>query len=56
MSTSKHIYNYGTEDERVVILNHGSSEVQIVYDSNPQKVEQTNLQKWLQRAKDEDDL
>lgn len=33
MSTSKHIYGDG-EYRRVVILNHGSSETQVLYDSD----------------------
>jgi len=34
MSTSKHIYNYGSEYQRVVILNHGGSETTVLYDSD----------------------
>jgi len=37
MSTSKHIYNYGSEYQRVVILNHGGSETTVLYDSDETK-------------------
>ena len=62
MSTSKHIYNYG-DRERVIIVNHGASESMVIYDSedeltdwSPKSQKQTNLERWLKKAKSNDDL
>ena len=34
MSTSKHIYDSDSEYPHIIIINHGSSESQVIYDSD----------------------
>ena len=56
MSTSKHIYDYGSEYQRVVILNHGSNETTVLYDSDeaehpPLRRKQRNS--WYKRREEE---
>ena len=56
MSTSKHIYNYGDEYQKVVILNHGGSETTVLYDSDERKTpplfNRKQRNSWYKRQKE----
>lgn len=63
MSTEKITYDYGDGWERTIIINHGGSESQVVYDSKGEltdwsqpKEPLNKLQMYLKRAKANDDL